>query len=74
VTTPSPATTSHKPRVKMKSSKEKKQPLGTFIYPPSNLTTYLPNQIQTCVYKLPALQPRVYSLLLLTYASLYLIW
>jgi hypothetical protein len=34
----------------MKSNKKKKQPLGTFIYPPSNLTTYLPNQIQTCVY------------------------
>jgi hypothetical protein len=45
-----PATTSHRPRVKMKSNKKKKQPLGTFIYPPSNLTTYLPNQIQTCVY------------------------
>jgi hypothetical protein len=31
----------------MKRNKEKKQPLGTFIYPSSNLTTYVPNQIQT---------------------------
>jgi hypothetical protein len=34
----------------MKSNKKKEQPSGTFIYPPSDLTTYLPGQIQTCVY------------------------
>jgi hypothetical protein len=31
----------------MKSNKEKKQPLRTFFYSRSKLTTYLPNQIQT---------------------------